>query len=298
MFAAAGGDTYIQRGTTKNIMFPSSRTKWPSATPAEARHKRVALYKDAVVFVALVVGILMMGANEDGKGVGKENDDVVYPSPALAFALCGFMLFSLGSDLFLLPAPRRTSPTWNTISIIGHPAFFTMQTLFLQTAFALLKWWSFWTENAPLATVMFKISLWVDTQGIALTLLFFKLNWFEKKWQRDIQTPMEKDYPSISTVWLVGHVISFPVALLDALFLCPPAMMKVHGATLYAVVQIAFAYGFGYLLWAKFVEWRYNTLIYPFLADIDNWAKSLGFVIVVGTAVSAMAWVVSVVSYV
>ena len=95
-----------------------------------------------------------------------------------------------------------------------------------------------------------------------------------------------------------SHVISFPVALLDALFLCPPAMMKVHGATLYAVVQIAFAYGFGYLLWAKFVEWRYNTLIYSFLADIVNWAKSLGFVIVVGTAVSAMAWVVSVVSYV
>ena len=143
---------------------------------------------------------------------------------------------------------------------------------------------------------MFKISLWVNTQGVALTLLFFKLNWFEEKWQRDIQKPMEKDYPFISNIWLVGRVFSLPVAFVDALFLCPKTMMEMYGASLYSVIQIAFGYGFCYLCWAKFVQKRYATLIYPFLADIDTWAKGIGFVIVVGTAVSAMASVIFLVS--
>jgi hypothetical protein len=55
--------------------------------------------------------------------------------------------------------------------------------------------------------------------------------------------------------------------------------------------MIAFGYGAAYLLLAKTVQWKMGTLIYPFIKDISSITKGVGFVVVVGSAVSGMAYV-------
>lgn len=270
----------------------SAGSGWPPATPAEARHWKSAIFKDVIIFIALIAGMIRASRMEGAAMLDETQAELVFSNRNVVLAgICAVcMVLTLCSDLFMLPAPRRTDPDWNSIGIIGHPGFFTLQTLFLQTAFTLVKAYALWSADVHLAALTFSIALWVDTQGVALTLLFFKLNWWEPKWQRDVQKPKEREYPGISTIWLLGHVPSLPLALLDALILSAPSVMEVHGAKLSTVIKIAFAYGSIYLLWAKVVQWSMGSLIYPFIGEIDSPVKAGGFVIVVGSAVSAFAW--------
>ena len=129
-----------------------------------------------------------------------------------------------------------------------------------------------------------------NTQSVALTLLFFKLNWFESNWIREVKIPLEKKFPGISKIWLLGHVPSFFLGLIDA-WSTDPRLIKTYGADLRTIVRFAFCYGAAYLCWAKF--WQFytgGTCIYPFVKDLNSALKCLGFVLVVGVAVSAMAF--------
>ena len=204
------------------------------------------------------------------------------------------MVITFSADMFLLPHPSPDEPKWQTIAIIGHSGFFTIQTLFLQTCYHVVKCYALFTGNIKLAIVCYAISLWVNTQGAALTLLFFKLNWYEPKWQRDIQKPMEKKYPGISFPWLLGHVPSLPIALVDAIFVTNGLVVAAHGAEHMTVVKIAYSYGFLYLLFCKYIQWQFDSLIYPFIKDIAGPVKCIGFVVIVGSAVSICAYILNI----
>ena len=263
---------------------------WPHAKPTEAAHSHRALVKDTVLFLAMVYTFFHIAHTADE--LTPEHQTLTFSAPQQIGSILAaiVMVITFVSDLFLLPHPTPDQPKWQTIAIIGHCGFFTLQTLFLQTCYALVKCYAVCTGHLQLMVVCYSLALWVNTQGTALTLLFFKLNWYEPKWQRDIQKPMEQQYPGISFLWLLGHVPSLPVALFDALLLCEASVVAVHGAKLRTVVQVAFVYGAVYLLFAKVVQYSCATLIYPFIKDISSPVKCVGFVAVVGVAVSGMAF--------
>ena len=270
-------------------MFPQFSI-WPAAKPNEIHHSHIAFSKDVCIFILMIWSFFQMA--QTAETLSPEHQTAVFSWNQKAGSLLAAiaMVITFVSDIFLLPYPTPDQPKWQTVSIIGHCGFFTLQTLFLQTSYALVKAYAIYTGNAKLCVVCCSMALWVNTQGAALTLLFFKLNWYEPKWQRDIQKPNEKKYPGISFVWLVGHVPSLPIALFDVVFLNNAAVVAVHGAEYMTVVKVAFVYGALYLLFAKSVQSKYGTLIYPFIKDISSPVKGFGFVVIVGSAVSVVAY--------
>ena len=144
------------------------------------------------------------------------------------------------------------------------------------------------TGNTPLLIVCYGCSLWVNTQGAALTFLFLKLNWYEKEWQKDREI-VEKTHPGSGNVILFTHVMSLPVALFDAVFLCNSDLVATHGALYRTIVPVAFMYGFVYLVFAKGVQWSLDCYIYPFMKEIDSVLKGAAFVGIVGIAVCGIA---------
>ena len=269
----------------------SSSKSWRKATPEEHQHKRSALTKDFFIFASIICAMFYF--SQFSADLTAEHAAIAFTSnqKIMSCLVTLLMFITFASDLFGLPPPTKAQPKWNTISIIGHCGFFTLQTLFLQTAFTIVKAYAIVSENTKLLVLVSSLALWVNTQGTALTLLFFKLNWYEPKWQRDVQRPMELIYPGISSIWLLGHVPSLPLALFDALFLNDRSIVALHGAAYQTIVMVAFGYGAVYLLFAKTVQWRMNTLIYPFIKDISSLVKGFGFVVVVGFAVSGMGYV-------
>jgi len=190
---------------------------------------------------------------------------------------------------FWNPHPTKNDLNkWISMSIIGHSAFFTLQSLFLQTAYTLCKAYALCTGNTPLLIVCYGCSLWVNTQGAALTFLFLKLNWYEKEWQKDREI-VEKTHPGSGNVILFTHVMSLPVALFDAVFLCNSDLVATHGALYRTIVPVAFMYGFVYLVFAKGVQWSLDCYIYPFMKEIDSVLKGAAFVGIVGIAVCGIA---------
>ena len=269
---------------------------WPSNKPNEVAHHNKALMKDTCVMTAIIYTFFYFANNSSTNDYLSQTDqDKVFSN----WMVCGSVLNAIAmvvtfmSDMFLLPYAAPGEPKWQTISIIGHCGFFTLQTLFLQTSYSLVKAYAIYTRNIQLVVVCYAVSLWVNTQGTALTILFFKLNWYEPKWQRDIQKPQEAIYPGISFLWLLGHVPSLPIAIVDALFFCNGSVVALLGAEYLTVVKVAFLYGFFYFLFTKLVQWYYGTLIYPFIKDISTPLLSLAFVVIVGTAVSGMGYVIN-----
>ena len=96
------------------------------------------------------------------------------------------------SDLLCLPPPRKDEPRWSIIAVVGHTSYFTLQTLFLQTAYFTVLTTAIYYQDGQLMALIYRLALWTNTQGVALTLLFFKLNWYEPKWRKNIMMPMHK----------------------------------------------------------------------------------------------------------
>ena len=84
-----------------------------------------------------------------------------------------------------------------------------------------------------------------------------------------------------------------PLGIIDALT-TDASLFAAHGSSLETMVKVAFLYGALYTCWVKYLQWSTNgTCIYPFVADLDSAAKCGAFVLIVGVAVSIIAYVVN-----
>ena len=264
---------------------------WPKPTKAERAHQNKALCKDAALF-ALMMYVLTRIA--DGlPGLAAEDEalalrDAQTPLPFLY--ACIIVVTVTKGDLTGTPPPSKGEPKWDSVATpLGHWAFFTLQTLFVQTAYLCLKAYGIYMGNTKILQLCLQISLWTNTQGVALTILFFKLNWFEAKWIRDVKKPLEKKFPGISQIFLLGHVPPLILGIVDA-WSTDPRLVSIYGSNLTTIIKIAFAYGTVYLCGAKFLQWQTGgTCIYPFIKDLDSVPKCIAFILAVGAAVSLFA---------
>merc|ERR1712166_367721 len=262
----------------------SKSASWPEPSAEEYSHNNKALAKDVVVFSTMIYILFYLSSTIN---------EVTYDFPMSqligSLITSSVMILVMFLWTFWNPHPTKNDLNkWISMSIIGHSAFFTLQSLFLQTAYTLCKAYALCTGNTPLLIVCYGCSLWVNTQGAALTFLFLKLNWYEKEWQKDREI-VEKTHPGSGNVILFTHVMSLPVALFDAVFLCNSDLVATHGALYRTIVPVAFMYGFVYLVFAKGVQWSLDCYIYPFMKEIDSVLKGAAFVGIVGIAVCGIA---------
>ena len=305
----------------------SKSASWPEPSAEEYSHNNKALAKDVVVFSTMIYILFYLSSTINevtydfpmSQLIGSliTSSVMILVMFLCRFKICFLVLLATTVDVtyhfffefffiffthsihfhslfFLLGTFWNPHPTkndlnkWISMSIIGHSAFFTLQSLFLQTAYTLCKAYALCTGNTPLLIVCYGCSLWVNTQGAALTFLFLKLNWYEKEWQKDREI-VEKTHPGSGNVILFTHVMSLPVALFDAVFLCNSDLVATHGALYRTIVPVAFMYGFVYLVFAKGVQWSLDCYIYPFMKEIDSVLKGAAFVGIVGIAVCGIA---------
>jgi len=262
----------------------SKSASWPEPSAEEYSHNNKALAKDVVVFSTMIYILFYLSSTIN---------EVTYDFPMSqligSLITSSVMILVMFLWTFWNPHPTKNDLNkWISMSIIGHSAFFTLQSLFLQTAYTMCKAYALCTGNTPLLIVCYGCSLWVNTQGAALTFLFLKLNWYEKEWQKDREI-VEKTHPGSGNVILFTHVMSLPVALFDAVFLCNSDLVATHGALYRTIVPVAFMYGFVYLVFAKGVQWSLDCYIYPFMKEIDSVLKGAAFVGIVGIAVCGIA---------
>uniref|UniRef100_A0A7S3NK12 Uncharacterized protein n=1 Tax=Aureoumbra lagunensis TaxID=44058 RepID=A0A7S3NK12_9STRA len=139
--------------------------------------------------------------------------------------VCAFLV-----DVYGQPPPIPNSDIFHVTKIIGPFSFFTKQAITIQTTHSLL---SFLAEASlgtkwplfALLEAVHETATPVAVIGISLTLLFLRLNWFESNWRKEALYPWLRRGVPLGTIALVGHLLSFPVAFFDVLFVKRPITM-------------------------------------------------------------------------
>ena len=260
-------------------MFP----KWTRGSAVEERNRVVALLKDGVI-VGIGVCALVVWSRT---------------LPTLPTTLTGLPLRSalaatqavvLWADIGAQPAPSSGDHKFYAIQPIGHAAFFTVQTLMLQFVVFASGAAAAALGDARLGCASMCLSLWTATQGVILTLNFFKLNWFEAKWRTQVAMPQEAKYPGWKALMLFTHVPALPLALVDLLLVQDGATLARFGPSPWTLAKVAVAYAVAYTAWLKTMQHvlRPGTLVYPFVADLNTPAKVSIFVVAQTALVSVM----------
>ena len=262
---------------------------WPKPSKEESQHNNIALVKDFFVFTLFLFVMFYASSTID------VNIAYDFPSSQVSgslFTAC-IMIAVMFVWVFEMPIPTKSDSKWDAIGAIGHASFYSLQALFLQTAYTLCKAYAMLTGNTKLLAATYRCALWTTVNGTGLTVLFFGLMWFQKKWQKEIGRPMEKTHPGASNVMFFVHLLPLFVAFFDIIFLCDTTFIIAHGAQWNTVVQMGFMYAAVYLCWCKFLQYKFNCFIYPFIRDITNFWKLFACVVIMGILTALNSYVLN-----
>ena len=116
-------------------------SSWPKPTKAERAHHTTALCKDAVIFAGLIYALLQVASSLPGLTAEDQAVATLQAATPLPFLYACLIVVTLTKgDLTGLPPASKGEPKWDTVSSpLGHFGYFTLQSLFLQTAYLCLK---------------------------------------------------------------------------------------------------------------------------------------------------------------
>lgn len=210
----------------------------------------------------------------------------------LACILCCGMLLEMFVDYCKMPAPKKEDEVFVVIQTGGKPAFLTFWILTVQTIYTIavaVSEISLLTSRplVALLSVNYTVSIYVDTLGVVLTLLFLKFNWYEAKWQAMRHTWEKRGVP-FGTYTLLGHLPSLPVGVFDLLlkdrgYLALCSLSWAHNL-LVAIIFSTLYFTWIHVLWAAS---GYKCWPYPFLHEFDTCTKRCVFLlaIILGVAI-------------
>jgi hypothetical protein len=265
-------------------------TGWEGPTREEKAFKARANLKNLIVIALVAACLYKAFAVPNGAPHIPHAPFHVLASMALFF----LSTTALFAEFIVCPAPKKGEMGWRTLGTIGHAAYFTVQTLMLQTIYSGFTFAAGLSESPALAALVQYLAVWIGTQGIALTLLFFKHNWYEPRWRRDVLTMMETMYPRWGFLMLYSHTVPCIVAVADLLLLKDPAALYNHGMSLGTLSLVTLVYATLYTAWTKLLQHviNPNTLIYPFIEDLNSPLTIGAFIAVQWVAVSIVGAVV------
>jgi hypothetical protein len=208
-------------------------TNWNAPTNDEAAFKASANRKNLIAIAIIATGMYALCAKSgDAPRIPRDSYHVL-----VSAALFVLSAAALVAELVVRPPPKRGD-----------------------------------RESPGLAAMVQYLAVWVATQSAALTLLFFKNNWYEPRWHRDVLVTMEGMYPGWKYLVLFSNSVPCVVAVADLLLLKDPAALYNHGMSLGTMSMVILMYSALYTAWTKLLQQvvRPGTLVYPFIADLNT----------------------------
>jgi hypothetical protein len=251
-----------------NYLIMRYLTNWNAPTNDEAAFKASANRKNLIAIAIIATGMYALCAKSgDAPRIPRDSYHVL-----VSAALFVLSAAALVAELVVRPPPKRGDRIWNTLEPIGHAAYFTHQIIMLQAVYCGYGLAAALSESPGLAAMVQYLAVWVATQSAALTLLFFKNNWYEPRWHRDVLVTMEGMYPGWKYLVLFSNSVPCVVAVADLLLLKDPAALYNHGMSLGTMSMVILMYSALYTAWTKLLQQvvRPGTLVYPFIADLNT----------------------------
>lgn len=216
-----------------------------------------------------------------------ETFDLAPSATRTALAGINFLLMLVGFcwDGLYTPPSEETNDTYHVSkSPLGPFAYFTKQVLVIQTAHCLC---SFYAELATLihggAGPQFRDRLfglyipklaqlnhtnaaYMANLGVALFLLWYKLNWCEANWRREcLKRTLERGAPHyVLTVWLT-HFVSAIAALVDLFFVKRPELRRGFKDDFISTAILMTCHCATYVAQTYFLIHKYDARPYPFM---------------------------------
>lgn len=260
---------------------------WPPKTPQQRAFHAAALKKDGIA-LCLVSGAFVVAA---ASATPIDSLPPTSASGVLLAGLAGILSTSaLAVDLAWHPPPNVGDDVYNTLDCLGHAGFFTIQTLMLQSCYFLFSFYAMVAQDARVTSVVYGLSLWVGAQGIALTLLYYFLNWRDPVYQRDVVAENERRFPKFGAMMWWVHGPPLALSLLDLRFIKDKQLIATQGMHVSSLVVAALLYGAAFTSWMKALQlWlRPGTLVYPFVKMLDKPWRIIAFVLILWFFVSSI----------
>ena len=150
---------------------------------ADAATKRRIVNWCWVVFVALTAVMVAASRTFEARGDAPRFSSFrCLSSLGLAAAVC----YALVTDAYRNPPSLEGSPSHACGRWLGPYAYFTKHALTIQCVHLCLSFAGEATLDAQLLVMTHAFACFAAVVGIALTVLFLKLNWFEPKWRKEV----------------------------------------------------------------------------------------------------------------
>ena len=209
------------------------------------------------------------------------------PRAALAGASCAAMVCAWYSDAVLSPPALEGSPSLAVQRAIGPWAYFTRQALGIQLVYtglgaaaeaALLL-----APPPPLAAralaACHLAAPLVASIGMALTVLYLRLNWFEPSWRREVLEPLQARGVPFRRITLTAHLTSLPVAALDLALARRPALLAARALSTRGTALTMAAYAAAYIAVTRLNHRATGHYPYPFMKLLASHLHWLAFML-------------------
>lgn len=273
---------------------------WPGWTDEEINVGRMSMAKSSVLTTLVVCAYTFASTTFPVR------EPLPKPSASRMVAQCLLafgMVAQLGTQIFIAPYSTTDDEGFPLLRYVGNTIFLTFQITVIQTvhtmAGAAAEIALFTNSTMPaLSAFNYSVSIFVDTTGVVLTLLFLKFNWFEKEWQLQARGVWESRGVRMGMLSLVSHIPSLPIGLLD-IIVKDHHFLRACSPIFAANAFVIAAFASYYVAWIH-VWWAasgYKCWPYPFLHKFDTCLKRILFAMAIIVAIIVVMAGISLLSF-
>lgn len=205
-----------------------------------------------------------------------------------------FQLSIAACNLVIQPGPFKRYPDYYTVLRVGGRTctFFTSQSISVMTVVFTAWPVALMLEDYQLAHALLKgLTLWCALQGSILTLLFWRLNWVEKRWRNELRAELEREFPGWTSMSAYTHFPQFVQSGIDLLMCTKSAALAEYGMDLTQLACVACCYAVAYTAWICYLADSRAAHVYPFVKDLTTVPKRVLFAVAV--TVFCLGWLVA-----
>ena len=243
---------------------------------ADAATKRRVVNWCWVVFVALTAVMVAASRTFEARGDAPHFSSFrCLSSLGLAAAVC----YALVTDAYRNPPSLEGSPSHACGRWLGPYAYFTKHALTIQCVHHCLSFAGEATLDPQLLVMTHAFACFAAVVGIALTVLFLKLNWFEPKWRKEVLEATNQRGVNFTEITLVSHLPPLPVAILDCFLAKRPGVFPLDMRNVMNVALFASCYCGFYVVLTLMNYKLVGRYPYPFMRALKRPWHWLAFLV-------------------
>lgn len=157
----------------------------------------------------------------------------------LALAAC----YALATDAYRNPPSLQGSAAHACARYLGPYAYFTKHALTIQAAHLTTSLVAEVGGDRRLLASTHAFASFAAVVGVALTVLFLRLNWFDASWRAEVLVrENDRMRGAFTGITLTAHLVALPVALADAYLAKRPYVYPLNAASIARVTAFACVY--------------------------------------------------------